>query len=399
MGNELTHYKYLSNQTLVLPTELLQVGLFRNEAKQNAKIIQHSLSKQQYQLNNLFCDTVVETLLFSYMLISHQANELDKSSDKRPHIEPYERGSKLLKHLKLKGNYTILDIEKKLLRFEEKFISGYFCVGEQKVHIFKTFSVDVDDKELIFEFSREFIRYLNQKKHSLTFVQITDFLAVKRKNQTQLFLIFQSMRGINSAFLTKRYISDILGITKDVNKKLSVAMKSLSSKNAIDYTKEVCKSPSGHRVFSRFIINSFDPNFASKTRDGNTYTPITKTVEKNDTKASDWDRSLSNSKQLKAPVDERNSSHPTKSKVVDFSAFKAKKEREDSHKIPQSNEDLIEIDEFDYSFIISFSDCSDYSFKYENGKVSISSADEKDEGYIPINPKNMSRLKIKNIDL
>lgn len=51
MTTPLTHYKYLSNQALSLPTELLQVGFFRNNQEQNSEIIKHNLSKQNYQLN------------------------------------------------------------------------------------------------------------------------------------------------------------------------------------------------------------------------------------------------------------------------------------------------------------------------------------------------------------
>ncbi|BDX01725.1 hypothetical protein MACH16_04730 [Marinomonas pontica] len=394
MENALNDYQYLSSKTLVLPTELLQVGFFRNTEEQGQKIIQHSLTKNKYQLNSLYCDTTIDTLLFSYTLISHQANALDKCSDMSRSFEPYGRGSKLLKYLKQKGNYTISEIEQKLFQFEEKFIKEPFYVNDEPIYIFKILSVDPDDKQLFFEFSKKFIDYLNQKKYSLTFVQITDFLAVKRKNQTPLFLIFQSMRGINSAFLTKRYISDILGITKDVNKKLSIAMKSLSSKNAIDYTKEVCITSNSQRKFSRFIINSFDPDFASKKQDCQPYTPISKTLNRSDKKPQEQGKTLPSFPQLKALDNQPAEPHSTKNNVVDFFAFKAKKEQEKKLKARNT----IEVDEIDYAFLSAFLGDSDYWFKCEKGKVSICTTSEKDATFIQINPENMSALKIKTFD-
>ncbi|MEZ8296278.1 hypothetical protein AB6D11_20895 [Vibrio splendidus] len=72
MSNKpLKKYKFLSNQTLALPTELLQVGFFRNNAEQNRTVIKHNLSKQRYKLVDLNCDTFVETPLFSMLLVDY----------------------------------------------------------------------------------------------------------------------------------------------------------------------------------------------------------------------------------------------------------------------------------------------------------------------------------------
>nr|WP_297347117.1 hypothetical protein [uncultured Glaciecola sp.] len=59
-NNPLIHYEFLSNQALALPTELLQVGFFRNNEEQNSETIKHNLSKQRYELEELHCDTFVE---------------------------------------------------------------------------------------------------------------------------------------------------------------------------------------------------------------------------------------------------------------------------------------------------------------------------------------------------
>jgi hypothetical protein len=124
----LINYKYLSNQALSLPTALLQVGFFRNNQKQNSEIIKHNLSKQHYQLNDLFCDTFVETPLFSMMLVEHQNFyiEPDNAGNEEGILLSLERGSKLLKQLKMKGKYIISVLEGKVCAFIEKFKDADF---------------------------------------------------------------------------------------------------------------------------------------------------------------------------------------------------------------------------------------------------------------------------------
>jgi len=237
MTKALTHYKYLSNQALSLPTELLQVGFFRNNQKKNSEIIKHNLSKQRYQLNDLFCDTFVETPLFSMMLVEHQNFyiEADNAGNEEGIILSLERGSKLLKQLKMKGKYIISVLEGKVCAFIEKFKGADFYVNEQPIPIFEELFINPHDNSLRFEFHEEFIDYLNERGHALTFIQTSDFVAIKRRIQVPIFLIIQSLKGLNQPFFTKKYLTDILGVKGDQNKKLSVAFKKLKEKHVLEY--------------------------------------------------------------------------------------------------------------------------------------------------------------------
>lgn len=268
MQHPLSHYKFLSSNALALPTELLQVGFFRNNPLQNKDKIKHNLTQQYYKLENLYCDTFVETPLFSTMLVEHQNHYVDQT------ILPiggafslnYGKNSKLLKQLKLKGNYTIKALEAKLNSFVEKFYNSDFYVNDQIITIFEELHLDAEQKTLYFRFSEGFIDYLNEREYSLTFIQNTDFVAIKRQTQIPLFLIIQSLKGLKNPFFTKRYIADILGITGDTNKKFSVAFKKLKEKHVLEYKKEVCSLPNAQVIFSRFKIKNINPNFVSKMK-------------------------------------------------------------------------------------------------------------------------------------
>ena len=120
------------------------------------------------------------------------------------------------------------------------------------------------DNTLRFDFHEEFIDYLNQRGHSLTLIQNSDFVAIKRQIQVPIFLIIQSLRGLEQPFFTKRYITDILGIKGDQNKKLSVAFEKLKEKHVLNYEKEVCHLPGVPRLFSRFNIKNVEPAFVEK---------------------------------------------------------------------------------------------------------------------------------------
>ncbi|MCR9921880.1 hypothetical protein NB569_04980 [Vibrio alginolyticus] len=82
MSNKpLSHYDFLSNEALALPSELLQVGFFRNNPEQNTTVIKHNLSQQCYDLEGLYCDTYVEIVLFSLLLVEYHNYYLDPSNE------------------------------------------------------------------------------------------------------------------------------------------------------------------------------------------------------------------------------------------------------------------------------------------------------------------------------
>ncbi|MGI2169643.1 hypothetical protein ACROAE_05535 [Shewanella sp. MF05960] len=292
-NNPLTHYEFLSNQAIVLPTELLQVGFFRNNEKQNIETIKHNLSKQVYQLEEHHCDTFVETPLFSMLLVEYHNYYLqpNNTDNDKGVVLSLNKGTKIFKQLKMKGNYTIAQLIEKVKRFINKFRVAQFYVDDVPITVFEDLFINELDNTLRFDFHEDFIDYLNERGKSLTFIQITDFVAIKRKTQVPIFLIIQSLRNLKQPFFTKRYITDILGIKGDQNKKLSVAFNNLKEKHVLDYEKEVCHLPGVTMQFSRFNIKNVDTAFAEKMQQdksktakatGNTLKPVqSEAIEEN----------------------------------------------------------------------------------------------------------------------
>lgn len=403
MTTALSHYKYLSNQALSLPTELLQVGFFRNDQRQNSEIIKHNLSKQHYQLNELFCDTFVETPLFSMMLVEHQNFYLngDNADNEEGIVLSFAQGSRLIKQLKLKGNYTLPVIEEKLITFKDKFVGADFCVDGESIKIFDSIFVNPDKKLLGYEFSEDFIAYLNERKHALTLIQNSDFVAVKGKTQVPSFLIIQSLKGIKDPFFTKRYIADILGLTGDVNKKLSVALGDLELKHAIEYVKEVCNIPSSGAQFSRFNIKNVDADFVSKMEQDKLQkvSKTTSTPEKSEANKQHEPEAQPTKITANKPISDTGANTDTKiNNVVCFASFKQKQLAKE--KTTAEEEALIDLDldELDEAWCLAVSDENTVAYRTVNGALSFCGKSQIPSNVQVFTPEIISRSQIKRFN-
>ncbi len=395
MTTPLTHYKYLSSQALCLPTELLQVGFFRNDKIQNKETIKHNLSKQQYQLNELFCDTFVETPLFSMMLVEHQNFYFDSSnSDNGDCIAlSFERGSKLLKQLKLKGNYMISELKGKLNEFIDKFKDNDFCVNGESITIFEDLFINHNKNTFCYELHEDFIAYLNERKHSLTLVQNSDFVAVKGKTQVAIFLIIQSLKGIDDPFFTKRYIADILGMNGYINKKLSVALGDLKAKHAIEYEKEVCHLPGVSGPFSRFNIKNVDTDFVAKMQEdkskqtnSNASVPAQSEANKNKEPKAQQTQRVANSPIYDADI-HRNSN------VISFSTFKAKKIAQGKLNAEELMD--LDLDEIDETWVLAVMGGNYIPYRTESGGLGVCLKSQPPKNALVFTPEIMSNVKIK----
>ena len=399
MEQPLSNYGFLSSQTLVLPTELLQVGFFRNNKLQNSEIIKHNLSKQHYQLDDLFCDTFVETPLFSMMLVEYQNFYLKPSNAENEEgiTLSLNKGSKLFKQLKMKGNYTISVLLDKLKNFINKFKDAQFYFNEQSISVFEGLYINYNDNSLRFDFHREFISYLNQRKFSLTFIQNSDFVAIKRQIQVPIFLIVQSLKGLKQPFFTKRYITDILGIKGDMNKKLSVAFDKLKEKHVLDYEKEVCHVPGSPLRYSRFNIKSVDTDFADKIQQEKSKSmeikaqkpPLSEEKKKNEQE--------DQQEQIAANTPIYDTEEQSSDNVVCFAKFKEKKMSEEKTRIEVEELIDLDLDEFDEAWILGVSDENTVAYRTANGALSLCDKSKITKEMQVLTPEIISGSKIKPV--
>jgi len=343
MNNKpLTHYDFLSNQSLALPTELLQVGFFRNNTEQNSEIIKHNLSKQSYELEELYCDTFVETPLFSLLLVDYHNFYLkpENADNEEAVILSLNKGSKTFKQLKMKGKYLVSQLIEKIEKYIKKFNRAMFYVDEKPITVFQTLLLNPHDNSLRFEFHDDFIDYLNERGHALTLIQNSDFVAIKGKNQIPLFLIIQSLRGLDQPFFTKRYITDILGVKGDQNKKLSVAFDKLKEKHVLDVEKEVCHVPGVPIPFSRFNIKNVDTAFVEKMQQDKSKKVTKSTPKPVQSEAIKENEPEAQQTQITANSPICDTDNQSNTNVVCFAAFKQKKLTEE--KANAEEEELID---------------------------------------------------------
>ncbi|WP_282175903.1 MULTISPECIES: hypothetical protein [Vibrio] len=397
MSNKpLTHYEFLSNQVLALPTELLQVGFFRNNAEQNIDVITHNLSQQRYDLDGLYCDTFVEILLFSMLLVEHHNYYLNPSNYENDEcvILSLDKGSKIFKQLKLKGNFTLSQLIEKTENFIERFKKAKFFVNNKPIIIFKNLFINRSDNTLRFELHDEFIDYMNEREHSLTFIQKSDFVAIKRKNQIPIFLIVQSLRGLDAPFFTKSYISNILGIKGDLNKKLSVSFEKLKEKHVLEYEKELCHLPGIPRPFSRFNITSVDDGFVAKMREDEAKAPKqrSKPTQKQNIQESEPEAHETKTAANSAVFEADNAIHTN---VVCFTTFKQKKVTEQTT-IAEVEEALdLDLDELDEVWVLAVSDENTVACRTVNGALSLCDKSKTTNEMVILTPEIISKSKIK----
>ncbi|HCG7780722.1 TPA: hypothetical protein NJ473_003580 [Vibrio parahaemolyticus] len=392
----LSHYDFLSNQTLALPTELLQVGFFRNNAEQNIDVITHNLSQQRYDLDELYCDTFVEILLFSMLLVEHHNYYLNSSNDENDEcvILSLDKGSKIFKHLKLKGNFTLSQLIEKIENFIERFKKVEFFVNDEPVTIFEWLFINRFDNTLRFELHDEFIDYMNEREHSLTFIQKSDFVAIKRKNQIPIFLIVQSLRGLNAPFFTKSYISNILGIKGDLNKKLSVSFEKLKEKHVLEYEKELCHLPGIPKPFSRFNIKNVDDGFVAKMREDEAKAAKqrSKPTQKQNIQESEPEAHEAKTAANSAVFEADNATHTN---VVCFTTFKQKKVTKQTATAEVEEALDLDLDELDEAWVLAVSDENTVACRTVNGALSLCDKSKTTNEMMILTPEIISKSKIK----
>ncbi|HAS6228476.1 hypothetical protein ACEV94_04035 [Vibrio parahaemolyticus] len=392
----LSHYDFLSNQTLALPTELLQVGFFRNNAEQNIDVITHNLSQQRYDLDELYCDTFVEILLFSMLLVEHHNYYLNSDNDENDEcvILSLDKGSKIFKQLKLKGNFTLSQLIEKIENFIERFKKVEFFVNDEPVTIFEWLFINRFDNTLRFELHDEFIDYMNEREHSLTFIQKSDFVAIKRKNQIPIFLIVQSLRGLNAPFFTKSYISNILGIKGDLNKKLSVSFEKLKEKHVLEYEKELCHLPGIPKPFSRFNIKSVDNGFLAKMREDEAKAPKqrSKPTQKQNIQESEPEAHEAKTAANSAVFEADNATHTN---VVCFTTFKQKKVTKQTATAEVEEALDLDLDELDEAWVLAVSDENTVACRTVNGALSLCDKSKTTNEMMILTPEIISKSKIK----
>ncbi|MCG3765405.1 hypothetical protein EXA23_04100 [Vibrio cincinnatiensis] len=391
----LSHYDFLSNQTLALPTELLQIGFFRNNAEQNTDVITHNLSQQRYDLAGLYCDTFVEILLFSLLLVEHHNYYLNSSNEGNDEgvVLSLDKGSKIFKQLKLKGNFTLSQLIEKIENFIERFKKVEFFVNDEPITIFEELFINRFDNTLRFELHDDFIDYMNEREYSLTLIQKSDFVAIKRKNQIPIFLIVQSIRGLDDPFFTKSYISNILGIKGDLNKKLSISFEKLKEKHVLEYEKELCHLPGIPRPFSRFNIKSVDDGFVAKMREAKAPKQRSKftqnqNIQESEPKAHET-KTAANSVAFEANND-------THTNVVCFTTFKQKKVVKQQAATAEVEETLdLDLDELDEAWILAVSDENTVAYRTANGTFSLCDKSQTTNEMQVLTPDIISKSKIK----
>lgn len=392
----LSHYDFLSNQALALPTELLQVGFFRNNAEQNIDVITHNLSQQRYDLDGLYCDTFVEILLFSLLLVEHHNYYLNSDNDENDEcvILSLDKGSKIFKQLKLKGNFTLSQLIEKIENFIERFKKVEFFVNDEPVTIFEWLFINPFDNTLRFELHDEFIEYMNEREYSLTLIQKSDFVAIKRKNQIPIFLIVQSLRGLDAPFFTKSYISNILGIKGDLNKKLSVSFEKLKEKHVLEYEKELCHLPGIPKPFSRFNIKSVDNGFVAKMREDEAKAPKqrSKPTENQNIQESEPEAHETKTASNSAVFEADNATHTN---VVCFTTFKQKKVTKQTATAEVEEALDLDLDELDEAWVLAVSDENTVACRTVNGALSLCDKSKTTNEMVILTPEIISKSKIK----
>ncbi|MBS9921624.1 hypothetical protein [Vibrio alginolyticus] len=392
----LSHYDFLSNEALALPTELLQVGFFRNNPEQNTTVIKHNLSQQCYDLEGLYCDTYVEIVLFSLLLVEYHNYYLDPSNEDNLEAVTLclNNGSKIFKQLKLKGKLKNELLISKIESFIERFKSATFSVDYEPFTIFETLLINRNDNTLRFDFNEDFIDYLNDREHSLTFIQKSDFVAIKRKNQIPIFLIVQSLRGLDAPFFTKSYISNILGIKGDLNKKLSVSFEKLKEKHVLEYEKELCHLPGIPRPFSRFNITSVDDGFVAKMREDEAKAAKQRSqpTQKQNIQESEPEAHETKTAANSAVFEADNATHTN---VVCFTTFKQKKETKQTATAEVEEALDLDLDELDEAWVLAVSDKTTVACRTVNGALSLCDKSKTTDEMVVLTPEIISKSKIK----
>ncbi|MFH4642256.1 hypothetical protein [Vibrio alginolyticus] len=305
-----------------------------------------------------------------------------------------DKGSKIFKQLKLKGNFTLSQLIEKIENFIERFKEIAFFVNDEPVTIFEELFISRFDNTLRFELHGDFIDYMNEREYSLTLIQKSDFVAIKRKNQIPIFLIVQSLRGLDAPFFTKSYISNILGIKGDLNKKLSVSFEKLKEKHVLEYEKELCHLPGIPKPFSRFNIKSVDNGFVAKMREDEAKAPKqrSKPTQNQNIQESEPEAHETKTASNSAVFEADNATHTN---VVCFTTFKQKKVTKQTATAEVEEALDLELDELDEAWILAVSDENTVACRTVNGALSLCDKSKTTNEMVILTPEIISKSKIK----
>jgi hypothetical protein len=232
----------------------------------------------------------------------------------------------------------------------------------------------------------------------LTFIQNSDFVAIKRKIQVPIFLIIQSLKGLNQPFFTKKYITDILGVKGDQNKKLSVAFGKLKEKHVLEYEKEVCYLPGIPAAFSRFNIKNVDADFVSKMEQDKLQKVSSSTTIPAKSEANQKNEPKAQPTQITANKPICDTDSQTNSNVVCFAAFKQKKLIKEGN--PADMKELIDfdIDDLDEAWCLGVSDENTVAYRTVNGALSLCEKSKIPSNVQVFTPEIISSSKIKTFN-
>jgi hypothetical protein len=228
----------------------------------------------------------------------------------------------------------------------------------------------------------------------LTFIQTSDFVAIKRKTQVPIFLITQSLKELNQPFFTKKYITDILGIKGDQNKKLSVSLKKLKEKHALEYEKEVCHVPVIPTAFSRFKIKNVDTDFVSKMEQDKSQKvrTTTSTPEKSGANQRNVPEAQPTKITANLPISDSDTN------VVCFAAFKQKKLTEKGESADMKELIDFDLDELDEAWVLGVSDENTVVYRTGNGALSVCGKKQIPRNVQVFTPEIMNHSKIKRFN-
>ncbi|WP_447074346.1 hypothetical protein [Vibrio alginolyticus] len=235
---------------------------------------------------------------------------------------------------------------------------------------------------------------MNEREHSLTFIQKSDFVAIKRKNQIPIFLIVQSLRGLDAPFFTKSYISNILGIKGDLNKKLSVSFEKLKEKHVLEYEKELCQLPGIPKPFSRFNIKSVDNGFVAKMREDEAKAPKqrSKPTQSQNIQESEPEAHETKTAANSAVFEADNAIHTN---VVCFTTFKQKKVTKQTATAEVEEVLDLDLDELDEAWVLAVSDENTVACRTVNGALSLCDKSKTTNEMVILTPEIISKSKIK----
>ncbi|KIN10556.1 hypothetical protein [Vibrio mytili] len=199
---------------------------------------------------------------------------------------------------------------------------------------------------------------------------------------------------MDAPFFTKSYISNILGIKGDLNKKLSVSFEKLKEKHVLEYEKELCHLPGIPKPFSRFNIKSVDNGFVAKMREDEAKAPKqrSKPTQNQNIQESEPEAHETKTASNSAVFEADNATHTN---VVCFTTFKQKKVTKQTATAEVEEALDLELDELDEAWILAVSDENTVACRTVNGALSLCDKSKTTNEMVILTPEIISKSKIK----